>query len=376
VNILILFSQPWKVGGAETHVTDLIKGLTAKEHKVYLAVHGEKSVKMDTLVTEQWSFNFRSANPFQYIIAARQLVRLIKERHIDVVHCHQRTAGYIASYLKSVIGIPFVVTIHDPWNRALFKKFYGRIFGHIVTVSEFLRQRFITDFGFQPDKVHTIYNGADSERYNLSKYSKDQLTKLREGLDIKPNEKVVSLIARLYESKGQQYLIAAAKAVVEKCPNVKFLLVGNGEHEEKFRRQVSENGIEDIIIFTGYREDIPELIAISDIVVRPSDMEGFPINMLEAMLMRKPVIATAIAGVPEMITHGENGFMIEPGDVDGLAKYITTILLDEELGTKLGNAGEQIVLEKFTLKSLINKVEKIYTSVVENRYVAENMKKH
>jgi glycosyltransferase involved in cell wall biosynthesis len=364
VNILILFSQPWKVGGAETHVTDLIKGLTAKGHKVYLAVHGEKSEKMDALVSEQWSFNFRSANIFQYKIVAKQLMELIKENKIDVMHCHQRTAGYIASYIKRVSGTPFVVTIHDPWNRALFKSYYGKIFDHIITVSEFLRTRFISDFGFTPDKVHTIYNGADSDRYNPEKYPEEQLNKLREGLGIKPEEKVVSLIARLYESKGQQYLITAAKAVVEKCPNVRVLLVGSGEHEDKFKKQVIENKLEDVVIFTGYREDIPELIGISDIVVRPSDMEGFPINMLEAMLMRKPVIATAIAGVPEMIIHGENGFMIQPGDVDGLANYITTILLDEKLGEKMGNAGQRIVLDKFTLKSLITKVENLYASLV------------
>jgi len=364
VNILILFTQPWRVGGAETHVTDLISGLTAKGHKVYLAVHGEKSKKMDELVDEQWSFNFRSVNIFQYLIVAKQLVKIIKEKKIDVIHGHQRTAGYIASYIKSLIGIPFVVTIHDPWNRAVFKSYYGKKFDHIITVSEFLRKRFIADFGFSPDKVHTIYNGADSERYNLDKYPIAQLNKLRQGLGIQPHEKVVSLIARLYESKGQQYLIAAAATVLIKCPNTKFLLVGSGEHEDKFKKQVSGQGLENSFIFTGYREDIPELIAISDIVVRPSNMEGFPINMLEAMLMRKPVIATKIAGVPEMITHGDNGFMIEPGDIDSLASYISTILLDEGMGKKMGTRGQQIVLEKFTLKSLISKVENLYASLV------------
>ena len=172
------------------------------------------------------------------------------------------------------------------------------------------------------------------------------------------------MIARLYESKGQQYLIAATRAVLEKCPTVRILLVGSGDHEDRFRQQVSKEGLDDIVIFTGYREDIPELIAISDIVVRPSDMEGFPINMLEAMLMKKPVIATKIAGVPEMITHGENGFMIEPRDIDHLASYISIILLDEELGKKMGVRGQQIVLEKFTLESLITKVENLYVSLV------------
>lgn len=364
MNILILFSQPWRVGGAETHVTDLIKGLTAKGHKVYLAVHGEKTKKIDALVEEQWSFNFRSANIFQYIKVAKELVKLIKEKKIDVIHGHQRTAGYLASYIKRKIGIPFVVTIHDPWNRALFKSYYGKIFDHVITVSEFLRRRFIADFGFNPDKVHTIYNAVDRERYNVDRYPEERLNKLREEIGIKSNEKVVSLIARLYESKGQQYLIAAVKIVAPKYPNVKILLVGSGDHEERFRKQVAEQGLNDQVIFTGYREDIPELIGISDIVVRPSDMEGFPINMLEAMLMRKPVIATRIAGVPEMITHGENGFMMEPGDIEKLAEYILMILLDEKLGKQMGARGEQIVLEKFTLQSLITKVENLYASLV------------
>jgi glycosyltransferase involved in cell wall biosynthesis len=365
VNILILFSQPWRVGGAETHVTDLIKGLKAKGHKVYLVVHGPTSSNMDELVDEQWSCNLRSSNIFQYPIVAKQVAALVQDKQIEVIHCHQRTAGYIAAYIKKRTGIPFVVTIHDPWNRAMFKSFHGKIFDHIITVSEFLRKRFIADFGFAPDKVHTIYNGADSERYNPEKYPKDKINILRLELGIKPEEKVVSLIARLYASKGQQYLVAAARAVLASCPNTRFLLVGSGEHEDRLKQQINEAGLEDAFIFTGYRQDIPEMIAISDIVVRPSDVEGFPINMLEAMLMRKPVIATAVAGVPEMITPGVNGFMIQPGDIDGLANYIVTILRDEGLGERMGNVGRNIVLEQFTLQSLIKKVENLYATMVE-----------
>jgi glycosyltransferase involved in cell wall biosynthesis len=363
LTILILFSQPWRVGGAETHVTDLVKGLKAKGHKVYLAVHGKQSDKMKELVDEQWSFNFRSANIFQYPILAKKLAALAELKKVDVIHCHQRTAGYLAAYIKRRTGIPFVVTIHDPWKRAMFKNYHGKIFNDIITVSEFLRQRFIADFGFNPDKVHTIYNGADSERYNPERYSQATYNKLRSELGIGADEKVVSLMARLYASKGQQYLIAAAAAVLKKCPNTKFLLVGDGDHEERFRKQVAEDGLENAFIFTGYRQDIPELIYISDIVVRPSDMEGFPINMLEAMLMKRPVIATAVAGVPEMIIQGENGFMIEPGDVEKLAFYISTILLDEALREKMGNKGRNIVLEKFTLQSMIDKVETLYLSL-------------
>lgn len=363
MNILIVFSQPWKVGGAETHVTDLIKGLKLKGHNVYLAVHGEKSEKMNQLVDDQWSFNFRSKNMFEYPLVANQLAKLAKGKQIDILHCHQRTAGYLAAYVKKKADVPFVVTIHDPWNRALFKHCHGKLFDHIITVSEFLRKRFIADFGFKPEKVHTIYNGADSERYDPVKYCKEDLDKLRKDLGINADDKVISLIARLYTSKGQQYLIEAAPAILEKCPATKILLVGSGEHEAQFKTQARELGVSQSIIFAGYREDIPELISLSDIVVRPSDMEGFPINMLEAMLMKKPVIATAIAGVPEMITHGENGFMIKPGDVQALADYCIELLLNDEKAEIMGTQGRAVTLQKFTLHSLINSVESLYLSL-------------
>jgi len=364
VNILIVFSQPWKVGGAETHVTDLIKGLKANGHNVYLAVHGEISEKMNQLVDGQWSFNFRSKKILEYPLLANQLVKLVKEKQIDILHCHQRTAGYLAAYIKKRTAVPFVVTIHDPWNRALFKNFHGKIFDHIITVSEFLRKRFIGDFGFEPEKVHTIYNGADSERYDPIKYCKGELDELKKELGINSGDKVISLIARLYTSKGQQYLIEAVPAILEKCPATKILLVGSGEHEVQFKTQAMEIGVSESVIFVGYREDIPELIGLSDIVVRPSDMEGFPINMLEAMLMKKPVIATAIAGVPEMITHGENGFMIKPGDVQALANYSIELLLDEKKAELMGNKGRAVTLQKFTLHSLIKSVESLYLDLV------------
>ncbi|MDD4599667.1 MAG: glycosyltransferase family 4 protein [Negativicutes bacterium] len=361
MNILILFSQPWKVGGAETHVADLIRTMKAKGHSVFIITHGDKRVEqLDALVSKQWVFNFRSTNPLLYLKVGKQLCEIVQDQKIDIVHAHQRTAGYFGAYIKMKTGIPFVVTIHDPWKRALLKKMHSNIFSHIITVSEFLRQRFITEFGFDANRVHTIWNGVDENRYDPCNFSREELRKLREGLGISADHKVVSLIARLYSSKGHQYIIEAAPNIIKHIPEVRFLFVGSGEHEAKFKAQIQEKALCDYFIFTGYREDIPELIAISDIVTRPSDMEGLPINLIEAMLMEKPVVATGIAGVPEMIEHGENGFMIEPSDTENLAKYIIKLLSDSSLSNNMGQRGRETALRKFTLSSLGMKVENLY----------------
>lgn len=364
MNILILFSQPWRVGGAETHVTDLVKGLRSKGHIVYLAIHGENTAaKLEGIAAEQWLFNFRSANPFEYVAVGIELAKRVKEYKIDMIHAHQRTAGYLGAFIKRQTGIPFVVTIHDPWERALFKKSHSLIFDHIITVSEFLRKRFISTFGFDAGKVHTIYNGVNQYCYDAAIMKIETLQEIRNDLGILPHYKVISLIARLYASKGHQYLIEAAPEIIKHIPNVRFLFVGSGDHEERFKKQISKLGIDKYFIFAGYREDIPELIAVSDIVVRPSDMEGLPINLIEAMLMEKPVVATAIAGVPEMIESGVNGYMMQPGSITELAQKLIDILENEEVAVSMGQKGRQIALEKFTLQSLVDKVEELYQSI-------------
>ncbi len=364
MNILIVFSQPWAVGGAETHVTDLVKGLIQRGHTVYLAVHANRSPQLEEIVKEQFVLNFRSKNPMDYIHLTKQIAGIVKRVNIDIIHAHQRTSGYVGAYVKYLTKIPFLVTVHDPWNRAYGKKVHARIYDHIITVSEFLRNRFIAEFGFLPERVHTIHNGADQERYNPSQYDRLDLGDLNRELAIKPQEKVISLIARLYKSKGQQYLIEAAPYVVQRFPNIKFLLVGDGPHEDLLRQRIQALGLTDYFVFAGYRQDIPEIIAMSDIVVRPSEMEGLPINVIEAMLMAKPVVATNIAGVPEMIDHGVNGFMIDVGDVTGLAQNLIHILEDDVRMAEIGQAARNTALAKFSIENCVRKTECLYKDMI------------
>lgn len=363
MNILIVFSQPWAVGGAETHVVDLAKGLVQRGHKVFLAVHANESPQLRGVVQEQFVLNFRSKKPFDYIALVKQITSIVENNHIEVLHAHQRTSGYVAACVKYLTKAPFLVTIHDPWNRAYAKKLHAKIYDNIITVSEFLRQRFIHDFGFKPSMVHTVYNGANQDIYNPSRVTSDQLSELKINFNINENEKIISLIARLYRSKGQQYLIAAAPAILKVVPNVKFLLAGDGPHEALLKKKAQDLGILDSFIFAGYRQDIPEIIALSDIVVRPSEMEGLPINIIEAMLMAKPVVATNIAGVPEMIDHGLNGYMIEVGDVTSLSQILIEALLDEGKCKVIGEAARKTAFEKFTIDACIEKTMALYVDV-------------
>lgn len=368
MRILILFSQPWKVGGAETHVLDLLKVLRAHGHQAYIATNGTDDAPVQPLegLTEcQWKWNFRSANPLEFRRIARKLRGIVDEYRIDLIHAHQRTAGYFAAFAKRQTGVPFVVTVHDPWKRAPLKKLHARLFSDIITVSDDLKRQFIENFGFAERQVHTIWNAVDQTRYQSRLVSAEKKAALRQELGIEPDDQVVSLIARIYRSKGHQYLIQAAPAILREVPQAKFLFVGTGEHEAMFREEIHKAGLDASFIFAGYREDIPEIIAISEIVVRPSDMEGLPINLIEAMFMEKPVIATRIAGVPEMIEQGRNGYMIAPKDAQALARYSVTLLKDKALCEKMGREGKKIATERFTLEAFWHKLERLYRCLLE-----------
>jgi len=132
------------------------------------------------------------------------------------------------------------------------------------------------------------------------------------------------------------------------------------------KQQAQDLGVLEKFIFAGYRQDIPQIIAISDIVVRPSEMEGLPINVIEAMLMAKPVIASNIAGVPEMIDHGVNGFLIQVGDVASLAQNAIEILSCNGKPSEIGNAAYITAMEKFSIDTCVDKTVALYNKAVKN----------
>jgi glycosyltransferase involved in cell wall biosynthesis len=163
--------------------------------------------------------------------------------------------------------------------------------------------------------------------------------------------------------KGQEFLIEAAKHIIPKYPSTLFMFTGDGHLRQNLNRKALEMGIKENVIFLGWREDVDKIISIYDIFVLPSLNEGMGRVLVEAMALGKPIVASNIGGIPDLITHGKNGFLVPPGNPEHLAKYIQILIEDKEKRESMGQAGKKISL-KFSKEIMVEKIAGLYNDLL------------
>jgi glycosyltransferase involved in cell wall biosynthesis len=367
MNILILFSHRWRggrAGGAETYTIQLIQGLAARGHSVFLAtdqVDPASIIKPATGVAVDYELPFQTLNPLKKRNVFRQIQRIAVERRIDIVHAQHRTAGYFAEWLWRKQRVPYVVTIHDPWHRTPFKKRHGGLFRRVIAVSDFLRQLLIRDFHFPPERVRTICNGVDPSRF--AGITREQGASLRAQYGIAPGEVVLSQVGRISRAKGQHDLIEAL-ALLPRDLNYRCLIVGEGSARPRLEQLALRRGLEAKVLFCGFRADIPVVFAGTDVMLLPSCREPFGLAVVEAMLSSVAVIAASAGGVPEIITHGQDGLLFKAGDVRALAAQIERLITDAELRRRLAEAGRATAHARFLVSRMLDETEAYYREII------------
>lgn len=311
-------------------------------------------------------FPCRNRIDLQTIFEIQKFLRVSKA---NLIHCHGYKANFYGLF-ASRGKIPAVTTHHN-WLRGdwriglycLLDSLWIRYFDRVITVSdknieELLRYR------IPKAKIRVIDNGIDIDR--LSK--EIQVEAIKKELGLPENSKVVGTIGRLGDEKGQIYLLRAAQGVVQREKSVRFLVVGDGHLREYLKEEATKLGIADSVTFTGYRQDIPELLSVMDLFVLPSIKEALPMALLEALAARKAVIATRVGGVPKVIGNNENGVLIEAKDIRRLEKAIIDLLNNEKKRTRLGNEGRMKVEREFSSSSMCRKYFAVYQELVSNRW--------
>ena len=302
------------------------------------------------------------------LMALLELVRLMRRQRYDIVHTHNSKAGFIGRLAAKIARVPIIVhTIHGfafhefekpPW-RILFiclEKFASRFTDKLITISEPLKKRGL-DLGIgKPSQYITIYSGIEIDRFKLN----FDVEKKKQEFGIKPNDFVIGAVSKLWKGKGHRCILHAAKRVVTKVPNVKFMFVGEGYLKEELERLVKQLGVSDYVIFTGFRTDIPEVTAVFDISVLASFFEGMGRVLLEAMVLGKPVIASRVGGIVDVVDDGKTGILVPPNDSAALAEAMIMLLSDGELRKKMGKAGKEKIDAKFSAKTMVNQIEKVY----------------
>jgi glycosyltransferase involved in cell wall biosynthesis len=238
----------------------------------------------------------------------------------------------------------------------------------LLTVSEEDAQ-FAGDKGFlRKDRIVCIGNGVEIDKYTKSFPRKE----IRDSLGIAEDEKVIGFIGRIVREKGVVDLARAYLRVLERFPEARLLVIGEtlpSDRDKKAKQMlegfITENNLDNKVIFTGFRDDIPELLSIMDVFVLPSYREGMPNTILEAMASGKPVIATNIRGCREEVINERTGLLVERSDVDGLAKAILGIISNTDLAKAMGEKGKERAFAKYNEDEMVRKQLDIYWRIIE-----------
>jgi glycosyltransferase involved in cell wall biosynthesis len=272
----------------------------------------------------------------------RKLVDLVRKHQVDVVQTHLlNMLDFLVLTLRRDTGLPIVLwTVHNvnflpmgnSWLPRAKRLFYcllyrltARKVSGFIAISDEVRESAIRQIGPIQNKIITIPNGVDLRRYNGSAFDKEML--LRQ-LGITPGSRLIVTVGRLTEQKGHCYLITAAAAILSRYPDAHFLFVGDGELKRALQAQVKDLEVSEHVHFLGVRSDVPDILAVADLFVLASLWEGLSIALLEAMASGKPIVATAVSGTTQVMTHGETGLIVPPGDARALADAILQLFSD------------------------------------------------
>jgi glycosyltransferase involved in cell wall biosynthesis len=278
----------------------------------------------------------------------RALARLFRQDRLDLVHSlslHANLYAYLALLGRSGRLIAsnryYVPAGAGPvsWINGLPLRRSVRVVVNSETGKAFTAEH----FGVPPDKITVIPNGVDAARFTLP----PSPAPIRPELGIPPDAPLVGLLGRITAQKRVDVFLEAARRVSETLRGARFLIVGKGELMEAMRRKASELDLGERVIFTGGRDDVPDLLAALDLLVLCSDDEGLPNVILEAMAARKPVVATDVGACHELVAEGSTGHLVARRDSGALAAAIIQVLLLPDRGRAMGEAGHRRAVEHF-----------------------------
>ncbi len=365
---VLMFIQSLELGGSETQCVEVARQLKAEGYRVSVGcmrADGPLKARLNESGLECVEFPVRASllRP-KAALQMLKLVAFIRRRKFEVVHTNDLYSNLFAVPAAWLARVPVIISSRRDlarwwWYTPVRRKILRRVqelSTRILVNSEAVRRELLMRDGFAPDRICVVYNGIDAEKFMQAVADREHLLP-----GISPNHKLIIIVANMHTgAKGHGDLIEAARSVRETCPEARFLFAGDGEMRSFFEEQVRAAGLEEMFIFLGHRTDIPALLACCDIGVLASRTEGLPNAVLEYMAASLPVVATAVGGVPEIIENEVNGLLIPPEDPATLGSAILSLLRDEPMRKRLGEAGREKVLARFNFASVLASLRQLY----------------
>lgn len=375
------------MGGPALHVAYLSAGLAERGYETTLVAgslaRGEGSM---AFVAEQRGVQIehvdalsREISPLRDAVAILRLARLMRELRPHILHTHTAKAGAVARLATMLAGgarPPIVVhTFHGHVLRGYFGSFQTTAFRllewwlarrttRLVAVSPQVRDDLVA-LGVAPaEKFAVVRLGIELEERVTSERSREEA---RRALGIPNGRFVVGWIGRMTGVKRTDDVLEGLRRLRERGVDACLCMVGDGPDRDHVEQRAHDLGVVRHCLFLGYQEDVAPWYQACDAVILPSANEGTPVSVIEALAAGRPVVATAVGGVPDVVRDGVDGFLVEPGDLDGLAERLARLAADPELRARMGAAGRERVVPRYAVDRLIDDMDTLYRTLLEER---------
>ena len=361
--------------GIDTHILTLAKGLKGADVELVLAPlnNGPICTEARLYVSEIIESDKKFRGDLGFV---RRLANRIKKANADIVHTHSYDGNFYGARAARLAGTKYIVnTVHtfeadamiDIYKSRIIRKIVARqnralmrSASHLIAVCGSLEERLVQE-GFDKKKIAVISNGLDPGNFLLS--SPDKVS-ARRALGLKDGEFVVGSMGRIARVKNFDVLLKAARKVIDRGSQAKFIIIGDGPLRGKMESLALELGLEKNVIFVGWQADTSKILSAIDLFVLCSKTETTSYALLEAMALAKPTIATTVGGNTDLVKAGETGLLIPPGDVEATADAVTDLIMDKEKCERFGAAGRQRVDREFSAGTMANRTLEVYRRLV------------
>jgi len=349
-------AHTWR--GGEQQTLWLCRGLQQRGHRVLLACPPASPLMDRARQAGLFVCPVKMRGEWD-LPAAWALAGIIARERIELVHFHTAHAHTLGMLAAQRAGVPLRfltrrVDFHIH-GHLLNRWKYGPALKAILAISEGIRRVLLED-GLDPERVITVPSGIDLEQLRTV----GDPAPRRHELGIPPKAPVIGMVAALAPHKDHRTFLRAAAKVKKALPDVRFLIVGEGRLEAELKDLSGSLGLSREVIFTGFREDVLELIKLFDVFVLSSYLEGMGTSLLDAMGLGKPIVATRTGGIPEVVREGENGLLVPAREPEMLAEAIVRLGRDDQLRHRMGARGKEVV-KNFSVRRTIERTEEVYS---------------
>ena len=370
INMLQLVNG-FAIGGGEMKVLELVQRLNKDRYNITVCSVGQggplesefrKAVDRVEIFSKKMSFDFS---------LVQKVAQLMKQQQIQILQTTLFYADVIGAYAAYLAKVPVVISweavtgpfaFHHYWSYKLASRKIDRI----VAVSDDIRNKVIRERNLAEEKVVTIHYGVDLKKFA----PEDQILK-KTDIGVSEGQTVLGTVARFDHPKGHKHLIAAAPEIVKQFPNVRFVFVGDGPLRQDVEQQIHRLGLDQYFVLLGFRRDVKQLLGVFDLFILPSESEGLPNAVLEAMACSNPVVASAVNGVVEVVVDGKTGYLIPPGDPQSISAAVIKKLHSPENMKQMGIKGRERVAAAFSVEQQIGKFEELYDALYVKKMVRE-----